>query len=263
MNIKEFIQSEILLPRLKASSGVLVVYDPNRRYRELCNELASGTIAVIDASESSIESRESAIETLSTLAENGSDLEGLLVYIPANKPLNDEDKQRDPFSIYGTIGTAFPEGDGDSYRSLCLKARPDQATEIRRVFSENPNPEFNVIDAIGGAGGWPNLQTFSLATRRGNFYLGSLRQMSKRKRSSTRKKMDLRSERVTRKLSRAETENSQQKWRPISDELWRYLLYSEFVFDLPRRAPRFTCRRSLRPAGSTPSCRRPLRTTPQ
>ena len=37
--IKDFIQSQVLLPRLK-KAGVLVVYDPARRYRALCAELA-------------------------------------------------------------------------------------------------------------------------------------------------------------------------------------------------------------------------------
>ena len=38
MTIKNFIQKEILLPRLK-QNGVLIVYDPDQRYRELCLEL--------------------------------------------------------------------------------------------------------------------------------------------------------------------------------------------------------------------------------
>ena len=60
MVIKEFIQTEILLPRLRRS-GVLVVYDPKARYRELCLELRSERLPVIDAGASSIESREAAL----------------------------------------------------------------------------------------------------------------------------------------------------------------------------------------------------------
>jgi len=40
MSIQTFIQQEILLPRLK-HNGVMVVYDPAQRYRELCLDLAS------------------------------------------------------------------------------------------------------------------------------------------------------------------------------------------------------------------------------
>ena len=52
----------------------------------------------------------------------------------------------------------FPAGDGDEYLSLCLKAKADHAREIRRIFQENPNPSFEVIDAVGSGGGWPTLQ---------------------------------------------------------------------------------------------------------
>ncbi len=58
--IKGFIQDK-LKKRMK-HNGVLVVYDSDRRYRELCLELANEETRVIDASESSIESRESALQ---------------------------------------------------------------------------------------------------------------------------------------------------------------------------------------------------------
>jgi hypothetical protein len=79
MKIEAFIQSEVLLPRLR-DKRVLVVYDPDRRYRELCGELAGPNRCVVDASQSSIESRELALATRQTLDQPGTKLEGLLVY---------------------------------------------------------------------------------------------------------------------------------------------------------------------------------------
>jgi hypothetical protein len=67
MNIKLFLQQAVLLPRPR-QSGVLVVYDPERRYRELCHALASDTLPIVDASESSIESRAAALAGLQLLA---------------------------------------------------------------------------------------------------------------------------------------------------------------------------------------------------
>jgi len=157
MMIKNFIQNEIFLPRLK-QNGVLVVYDPDQRYRQLCLELNTEKLRVIDASESSITSRFAALEALNEFGQPNPSLEGILVYIPAKPPITDEEKQRDPFAIYSACGSVFPEGDGDEFLSLCLKARPDYATEIRRIFKDNPNPGFAVIDAVGGGAGRPNLQ---------------------------------------------------------------------------------------------------------
>ena len=32
----------------------------------------------------------------------------------------------------------LPQDDGDEYQSLCLRAKPDHGTDIRRVFAETP-----------------------------------------------------------------------------------------------------------------------------
>ena len=62
MKLRNFIQNEVLLPRLHRSehrSEVLMAYDPDRRFREAGLDLATAERRVIDASERSIESRAS------------------------------------------------------------------------------------------------------------------------------------------------------------------------------------------------------------
>jgi hypothetical protein len=157
VSIADFIQTELLLPRLKRS-GVLVVYDPDRRYRELCVALGNEEVAVVDASESSIQSREAAMRALGALGRSDGGPRELLIYVPARTPGSDEERQQDPFSVYTACGSVFPEGDGDEYLSVCLKAKPDHGTEIRRIFEESPNPPFAVIDKVGGGLGWPTLR---------------------------------------------------------------------------------------------------------
>ncbi len=158
MNIKEFIQNSILLPRLKKKE-VLVVYDPDELFHDLCLEMTTETLKVIDASESSITSREDALKTLKQLGSTNTVLKGLLVYVPAKAPDTEEEKQLDPFALYSVCGSVFPDDAvGDEYMHICLKAKTDHGTEIRRIFSEDPIPAFAVIDAVGGGKGWPNLQ---------------------------------------------------------------------------------------------------------
>ena len=74
----------------------------------------------------------------------------MLNYVTSAIPVTDEDKQRDHFSVYSACGEVFPNGDGDSYLSLCLKAKPDHQTEVRKAFEEDSNPSFAVINGIGG-----------------------------------------------------------------------------------------------------------------
>jgi hypothetical protein len=241
MKIKNFIQQGFLLPRLK-EAGVLVVYDPDRRYYELCLELGSEKLRVIDASQSSITSRTAGLAALREFGRPNPEIEGILVYVPAKAPVTDDEKQRDPFAIYSACGAVFPEGDGDEYQSLCLKARADYATEIRRIFNVDPNPSFAVIDAVGGGAGWPNLQA-RLGVESARDLLFALLTPSTAQLAALRDgtaSLDAWAAEVrllcqsTLGLKFLTRSNS---WEALADELWRYLLFSEFVFDLPEELP--------------------------
>jgi len=242
MSIKQFIQEQVLLPHLRGSgkSGVLVVYDPEQRLRDLCLELAIDRRCVVDTSESSILSREEAMMTLLDLGKPPADraFDELIVYIPAKRPDTDELKQVDPFSIYGVCGDIFPSGDGDEYASICLRAKPDHATEIRKIFAENGNPSFAVIDAIGGGAGWPNLQA-TLGVESGREILYALLVPTEDQQKALKSDESWVAEAKTlfqnsiglKLLTRGKT------WSSVANELWRFILFSEFVYDLPTALP--------------------------
>lgn len=235
--ITEYIKNEVFLPRLKRK-GILVIYDPENRYRDLCSNLANDSVRIIDASESSIISREAALTTLNELGRPGTKLEGMVIYIPAKAPISEEEKQIDPFSVYSVCGSVFPEGDGDEYLNLCLKSRPNYQTKIRKIFNENPSPSFAVIDAIGGGAGWPNLQTLLRVESAQDILFTFLAPSDIQKAALAThdawvsEAKDLFSSCLGLKLiTRGKT------WSSIADELWRFLLFSEFVFDLPEKLP--------------------------
>jgi hypothetical protein len=237
MSIEVFIQQNTLLPRLKKSS-VLVVYDPQQIYRDLCLAMAADTIKVVDAGQSSIASREEALQALQGLGQPQTTLEGLLVYVPANPPESDEERQKDPFALYTVCGSVFPDGAGDAYMHLCLKAKPDQASEIRRIFTQDPTPAFAVIDAVGSGKGWPNLEV-ALQVQSANDILFALltptdrqKQVLKSTEGWVTEAKELFAACLGLKLI-----TRGKGWSSIAEELWRFVLYSEFVFDLPGTLP--------------------------
>src|SRR6266487_1083493 len=73
--LAEFIRKEVWAPRLK-KQGCLVVYDPADVNKELCSSLDSGSVRLVEASESSIESRAAAIQALADLGNPKTKLEG-------------------------------------------------------------------------------------------------------------------------------------------------------------------------------------------
>src|SRR2546425_850318 len=157
MKIKEYIQ-DLLVKRL-ANAECLVVYDPDGRYQPVAMALKSERCNVVDGSVGAIRSREEATAAWLQMGAAPSGSERLLVYLPIKKPLTDEDKQRDPFQAFVLGGDAFPRGDGDSYLSLCLQAKPGFEEQIYQLFTEGSEPSFRMVDALDRGSTWPQLRT--------------------------------------------------------------------------------------------------------
>ncbi len=237
MKVSDFIQNDVLTPRLSKYLS-LVVYDPERRYRGLCLSLETDKIAVVDATEGSLESRFQALQALKSLGEPNPTIEGLVVYVPVKKPLDDDGKLIDPFSVHGSAGAVFPKDDGDSFQGICLKAKPGNETEIRRLFSENPNPSFAAVDAIGGGNKWPQLRAALAAESTKDILIGLL--CPKVPQAAALKQTEGWASEARDFLSSAiglKLKTKGETLQPVSNELWRYLLFSEFAFDLPGALP--------------------------
>lgn len=236
-SIKTFIQQDVFLPRL-TQAEVLVVYDPERRYRDLCLELAGEQVRVIDAGQGSILAREEALRWLMAMGEAGTECKGLLVYVPAAAPLTAEDRQRDPFSACLAVGRCFPEGDGDAYQSLCMKAKADHVAEIRRIFAHDPNPAFEVVDAVGKGMQWPNLRAMLGVESARDILFALLAPTSDQLKGFEHRDAwcgELASLLPT--VLGMELKTRSKSWSTIVEEIWRFVLFSEFVFDLPEALP--------------------------
>ncbi len=232
MKIKTYIQNEIIKPRLSKTT-VLVVYDAHHRYRDLCLELADENTTVVDASRGSVLSRELAIATLQKLGDQGS-IHRLLIYVPTAPPDTNPKKMVDPFWVYCEIGSYFPHKASDDFEQICLTAKSDHATEIRKVFSDNPNPTFELIDNIGGGAGWPTLQAVLGVESTREIILGLLVPNAEQQKGlSSDQPWIPEAKRLLKRNLGMELQTKVASRSAISDELWRFILFSEFVFDLP------------------------------
>ncbi|MFT6508084.1 MAG: hypothetical protein ACJAUK_002186 [Colwellia polaris] len=235
MSIEQYIKNDILQSRL-ADTSVLVVYDGEKRYHHLAKDIASEVCDVIDVSQGSLATRQQAITALSQIKTG----KQLLVYVPKSAPMEEEEKQKNPFALYAAAGSIFPdpERSGDKYLDICLKAKPDQATEIRELFEQNENPSFDVINAIGGGVNWPTLQA-TLNDEGSTNLLFKFMTANK----------DIQSKLAAQGSWHTEVQSlfnsslgltlrtKQSSWSAIADELWRFVLFSEFVFDLNEDIP--------------------------
>ena len=238
MKIREFIRDQF--KRRLDAAGCLVVYDGERRYRDCVLALAGESCSVIDAGESIITGREQALTEWLRLARPGKAAKQqrqLVVYVHAPKPESDEDRCRDPFQIFALGGGVFPEGDGDSYLALCRRAKPDFAVQIEALFQAGV-PDFDTVDNVGAGKGWPRLRTLlgvESAAETLVAFLSPTAAQGQALDEDASWQAEFRS--FCADVLGYTVKSKGQKWTTLSSELWRFILFSEFAFDLPGELP--------------------------
>jgi hypothetical protein len=237
MRIADYIREQVLESRLKQKQA-LVVYDAAGRYRDIALSLDSEKVRVIDASESIIEAREYAMEALMGRGTQPEKKPYVLVYVPTAPPADEDARCGDYFSALAEAGDWFPKSDGDSYLELCLQAKPDFGTRVRELFAGGV-PPFEAVDAIGDGGGqFPRLKTELGCESNAEILVTLLvphegQEAHLKFGGSCRKEsLDFLSGIISFQPKKATA-----SWSIIQSELWRYVLFSEFVFDLPEAPP--------------------------
>lgn len=234
MTLKDYIRDQIFALRA-SEKGVLTIYDPARRYREIVLSMESEKRRVIDASNSIIRQREAATLALSQLADGS--VHQLVLWIPANRPADGDEKQKDPFSVFAEVGEVFPNGDGDEYAEICRRAKPDHVSEINRMF-DSGEPTFEMVDALEEGGSWPKLKTLLNVGSPKEIIVAILSptpsqaSVLKTDASWHEEARDF----ILRSLGHKLKTKGQTR-QSIADELWRLLLFSEFVLDSAGEVP--------------------------
>jgi hypothetical protein len=235
MRIADYIQDQFR--RRVESHNCLVVYDPTQWYRGLANGLAGEQVTVVDATDSIILARERAMDAWVGLAKAAKQPQYLVVYVPAKPPQSEEEKCLDPFQIFALGGAAFPEGDGDTYLSLCRRAKPDHAAKIEALFKAG-DPDFTTIDNVGGGHDWPKLRSLLGADSAVELTVALLSPNDAQKAVLTADDTWV-DEFITfaNSILGCKITTRKRKWEELSDDLWRFVLFSEFAFDLQGDLP--------------------------
>ncbi|HRQ87156.1 MAG TPA: PglZ domain-containing protein, partial [Bacteroidia bacterium] len=250
MAIAEYIQIKILEPRLREKQ-VLVLYDEDGRYRKIAVSMASDEIRFIDAGKSIVEAREAAMEALVDRGMQPENKPFVLVYVPTPPPADEENRCADFFSALAAAGDFFPNGDGDRYLNLCLGANPDHAGRIRELFAGG-EPPFEAVDAIGDGGGrFPRLKTEFGCESNAEILITLMTPREeqepalKRTGACRREALDF-----LQQVTGFQAKEATASWSIIRSELWRYILFSEFVFDLPEGPPDSLSKVPMAPRGT-------------
>jgi hypothetical protein len=218
---------------------LLTVHDPEGRYREIVSGMANDRTTVLDCGCDLLDARENALEALAALGEDATCKRMLVLYVPAERSLEDSDLCSDPFAAFVAAGAVFPDGVGDDYRQLCLQFLPEQAGVIEGLFATGDVPAISVINSLrSGAVDSPVLRDVLDAEGPKDMlvkFLTAEGKTLKGLKATSHWVKDLK-DLVARTLG-LKLEGPKEAVEQLQEQLWRYLLFSEFAADLPVELP--------------------------
>jgi hypothetical protein len=233
MKINKYL-SRVLLEKL-SHNRVIVWYDGERVFGDLVAGLDLPNVNIVSAHESVLTARRRA-ETFFRQIDNPSaplrDKDAhLLIYVPYRRASDNEARTLDPFEGFAAAGAAFGEIESEQLKSLAIRALPEFSDQIERMFREG-QPTLAVLDSLSKSPAYP-LVNQALGTRAvvdvAALLLGdkdNLRKITGLSGCSSE----------TLRLLKDELGFSPStdvtKWDSLRVLLARYILFSEFMFDL-------------------------------
>lgn len=236
MQIQEFI-TNYFGKRLNDTIA-LIIYDPDQRYRAIIETMETDKVKFIDASQSTIIGREQAFEIWRDFALPENVDNRLIIYLPITPPKTERERQSNPYEIFALGGSFFPDGDGESYQAICRQAAPELAEKIDRLFKAGV-PDFETINnLISAKASWPKLRAILHAESAAEIltsFLCPTADVAQALQQDDTWVPEFKE--FTKNVLGVELKTKSKKPDLIREEVWRYVLFSEFVFDLPVPLP--------------------------
>lgn len=238
MRIKDYITHHFRQKLVEAPT--LLVYDETGRYHDLVGALTTDNIQVVDATQSFINAREEA-QRIYTQILPANEQARLLLYLPLTPPTDNQSRIQDPYFMFSLGGALFPHTPADRYSELCKACYPGQEAKIDALFADG-EPSFETVDALGAGNTYALLQTLtggkSGVTRSDAEIVLALMTATPDLAAAWKKQKGIATEWKTfAKQQLGLKASSGSNLTDVQEELWRYVLFSEFVYDLPVQLP--------------------------
>lgn len=194
---------------------------------------------VIDTRESVLKARRRADEIyrLMNESENPSERDRcLLIYIPHRRGAGEEEKMRDPFEVYAMAGAPFGDAEDHKIESLARQAMPGKADEITRLFREG-KPDIALLDGLEKTQRWPILNDVFRTETPAEIIASALCNKAKTEEVDAKPGCIDELLRLFDAAVGFKPSSETRKWKTLRPKAAEYVLFSEFIFDLPNGAP--------------------------
>lgn len=207
---------------------VITVYDPEGKYYSLLPSVSERGVMVIDTTKDLIKNREKACDYWINELPQNEDAR-MLIYRKTAIP-KDKEKVLDPYIGFTQIGARFPIGPNDAYINLCKNFLPGKAEAIDELV-KNGTASFTNINALQEGVNYPELENLTGGKSMVEISLNLLALTST---ADTAWMSEWKSFGQNH-LPGLDCNGTTLKG--VKQKLWHYLLFSEFVHDLPGILP--------------------------
>lgn len=218
---------------------IVVWYDAERDFKAFAGGFNAPNCEVFSAEASVLKTRRRADEIYRLMNESENPAERdrcLLIYIPRRRGTTEEEKMRDPFEVYAMAGAAFGDAEDQKIESLARQAMPYKIDEITRLFREG-KPDIGLLDGLEKTQRWPLLNDVFRTETPAEIIAAVL--------CNTAKAGDVDAkpgciDELLRMLESAtgfKPISKPRDWKTLRPKAAEYILFSEFVLDLPQGVP--------------------------
>ena len=217
------------LTKMSAKHPLLVIYDPTEMYRSLLPVAENKGIKVIDTTKDLLNTRLDACDYWANKLGYEADAR-MIVYRTRTRPANRNEEITEPYAGFERGGVCFPVGPVDEYVNLCKAFIPTKKEDIDKLFAQG-TASFNNINSLLDGAAYPELEHVTKGKSIQEITVGLL---------AVRSTDNLQWLPEWKRLAEAHypgLDNDGVSLETVQQKLWSYLLFSEFVLDLPVALP--------------------------
>lgn len=217
------------LSKMKPENPVLTIYDKDGTYYDILPIAKEKGIKVIDTTKGFLHARLAASKFWCNELSLNSD-NRMIIYRKRQMPTNNRSWVEEPFVAFTKSGALFPYGPQDGYENICRTFLPAKQQELDKLFSQG-STSFNMINALLDGAAYPELEQLTGGKSFAEMTVGLLSQ------SSCNDMKWLKEWKNFAEVQYPGLDVNGVTLKEVQLKLWSYLLFSEFVFDLPGELP--------------------------
>jgi hypothetical protein len=218
---------------------IVVWYDAEGDFKTFAGSFNAPNCELLSSEESVLKTRRRADEVYRLMNESDNPAESgrcLLIYVPGRRGATEDEKMQDPFEVYALAGAAFGDTEDQKIESLARQAMPQKADEITRLFHEG-RPDIALLDGLEKTQSRPLIKQVFNTTSEADVIALALCDAAKAKAVDETPGCIEELLRLVASAVGFKPTGDDRTWKTIRNKAAEYMLFSEFVLDLPDGAP--------------------------